>query len=181
MSHNFLLLSDKIQVFSYFFAFVHFYSFLTRSKNSSILSFSFLLFADKIQVFVYFFALFYFYSPLTRSKYSCIFSPSFIFTLLWKDPNIRLFFCFILFLLFSDKIHVSIYFSLCHFYSSLTRSKYSSIFSLSFIFTPRSAETTKFGRWHVLFFWLINTIFLNFWLALGDPFVNIPLVSFVKF
>ena len=41
------------------------------------------------------------------------------------------------------------------FFISLTKSKYISIFSLSFIFTLRSAGTTKYSKWQVLFFLII--------------------------
>ena len=44
-----------------------------------------------------------------------------------------------------------------HVLSSLARSKYLSIYSLSFIFSLQSVVTAKSTRWQVLFFFLINT------------------------
>ena len=54
-----------------------------------------------------------------------------------------------------DTIGIAVTFMFIVFLSSLARSRYLSLFSLSFSFTLWSAGTAKFTVLYVLFFWLI--------------------------
>ena len=55
-------------------------------------------------------------------------------------------------------------------FRDLAKSKYFSIFTLSFIFTWWSDGTANSTRWQLPFF--LSTLFLVFWLRIGDPFVT---------
>ena len=57
-----------------------------------------------------------------------------------------------------------------HFFSSLARSKYLSVFSCSFIFTQWSTQTAESTRWQVLFLMLLKSWF-GLLVELGDLFV----------
>ena len=86
--------------------------------------------------------------PLTFNSF-CLFSKP-----LWTVPRTPI------------SISITIIFIFHCIFSSLERSKYLSIFSLSFIFAWGSSRTAKFTRWQSFF------LVLLFGPRFGDPFVS---------
>ena len=72
----------------------------------------------------------------------------------------------------SIKIGITVTFMFHSFFSPLARSRYLSLFSLSFSFTLWSAGTAKSAIRHVLFHFFLLSLGLIVWPRIGDLFVS---------